>query len=357
MAGVIFRNGAFALMGARISRLTKGMLIATTLSALVGCGGSSDSPTTGPVPPEATRVESKIVYIRNDDGSGTTTEHSIMHIMNPDGTETQSQVPAIAPDDSPSLSPNGSRIIFLSGRRGPAESRQTFARVPRTPTQLWVMNTDGSQLRRLTAADSNILSARFSPDGSKIVFVRDRDGKEEICVMNADGERDTVTTRGEYYDSVSSSPGGSQIVFSGRQGGVHGIHRMNADGTRGTRLATDASEPSFSPDAARIVFVRWVAGGREIHVMDADGSGSTQLTNGHDDSLPSFSPDGLKIIFNRRHVPGSVEMGARPGYIFMMDADGTNQTALPIRPNTPPSESGTPQYFVFPGAWIGSPAR
>lgn len=107
------------------------------------------------------------------------------------------------------------------------------------------MNYDGSQNMPLTSNSVADIQARFSPDGTKIVFVFTMNFNLEICTMNHDGAgvmRLTTNTSAEY--SPSFSPDGTKIVFSSDRefgGGTSEIFVMNADGRNQTRLTFDGS--------------------------------------------------------------------------------------------------------------------
>ena len=147
----------------------------------------------------------------------------------------------------PSWSPEGRKIFFLRaggrGRGGPAV------------IYVYVMNADGSVPRRLIRmAGVNNSFPSWSPDGRKIVFVRERDGNFEVYSMNADGSGQRNLTRDPGHDS----------------------------------------DPAWSPDGRKIAFVTKRDGNLEIYVMNADGSGQLNLTrNPAPDRAPVWSP-GLK---------------------------------------------------------------
>ncbi|HUT15915.1 MAG TPA: hypothetical protein VMY98_06690, partial [Anaerolineae bacterium] len=80
---------------------------------------------------------------------------------------------------------------------------------------IWVMRGDGSDPRRLTEDPGNDLSPTWSPDGKRIAFVSDRDGNKEIYVMNADGNEQIDLTRDPSEDWTPAwSPDGTKIAFS-----------------------------------------------------------------------------------------------------------------------------------------------
>jgi Tol biopolymer transport system component len=94
--------------------------------------------------------------------------------MNADGSGQTRLTNTAASDWDPAMSPDGSKIVFVSDRDGGKSA-------------IYVMDVNASDQRSLSTADANDWSPVFSPDGSKIAFVSDRDGNSEIYTMNADG--------------------------------------------------------------------------------------------------------------------------------------------------------------------------
>jgi TolB protein len=179
-------------------------------------------------------------------------------------------------DDQISWSPDGARIAF-SSNRGSGQ----FG--------LWVMNATGSGFRRLT---SNGAVPAWSPDGRTIAFVRTTGSTDEIWLMDADGSnqrRLTVPPRSatnEYgKDSMPEwSPSGKELAFVRRYRGrtdiyvtgVHGhvhVHRL-------TKEAGAHTWPAWSPDGKRIAFVHALNKRQGILVMNADGTGKKRVTGG-----------------------------------------------------------------------------
>ena len=184
----------------------------------------------------------------------------------------------------------------------------------------------------------------------KIAFISDRDGNEEIYVMNADGSDVTrlTDTRGNISSYPKWSPDARRIAFSSGQSGNGEIYVMNADGSDLTQLThsdRDDSNPAWSPDGRRIAFMSGRPGDLvlpgalammnadssglaqlaadifDIYLVNADGSDLTQLTDDAGrDFFPSWSPDGQSVVF----------MSDRDGDpdIYLVNADGSGLTQL-----------------------------
>jgi Tol biopolymer transport system component len=210
-----------------------------------------------------------------------------IYVMNADGSNQTRLTNNSSYDSGPSWSPDGSKIAFVSDRHLPPPP--PIGPPPAGPghTDIYVMNSDGSNPVRLTNNTFSEGQPDWSPDGSKITFISDRDGNTEIYVMSADGSNQTRLTNNTAFDSGPSwSPDGSKIAFdTDRDGGTEAdveIYSMNADGSNQTRLTNNASldaEPSWSPDGLKIAFATFRGANFEIYVMNSDGTGETNVTN------------------------------------------------------------------------------
>jgi TolB protein len=211
---------------------------------------------------------------------------------------------------------------------------------------IWMMDADGGNKKQLMFPPSNGVVPSFSPDGRRIVyFAPGPQGHAEIFLMNADGtnQRRLTTTTGAVpmpngarmiaSAAPSFSPDGTKIVYSSTQNGHIEIWLMNADGSAqrpltvpDDRAAPDANAPSWSPDGTRIAFWSGTAASQgNIWVMNADGGNRRQLTldpANHNSDNPAWSPDGKYIIYESDRAPPP------PAKTWIIDADGRNPRIL-----------------------------
>ena len=182
---------------------------------------------------------------------------------------------------------------------------------------------------------------------AQITFVSDRDGNSEIYVMDNDGgnpRRLTNNPDGDFQPSWS--PDGKRIVFRSNRDGLMGpfgttsdIYVMDADGGNQQRLTENpggGGSPSWSPDGERIAFesFKMDRGGGflhfDIYVMDADEGNPQNLTNNNpdNDQHPSWSPDGKRIVFSSQREGHFIGDFGTTSDIYVMDANESNQQRL-----------------------------
>lgn len=191
-----------------------------------------------------------------------------------------------------------------------------------------VMNDDGSGRVNITNSPGSQEGAPdWSPDGTKIAFFSNLSGTFEVHEMYADGSGQiNLTNNPASFDGGARySPDGTRIVFQSDRDGNNEIYIMNADGSGQTNLTSNPASDTlaaWSPDGTKIAFTSNRDGNDEIYLMNPDGTGQTRQTNNPaNDGHPAWSPDGTMIAFSstRLHVNGDV---------FKMNADGTGQTPL-----------------------------
>jgi Tol biopolymer transport system component len=234
-------------------------------------------------------------------------------------------------------------VAFPVGATPPgANGKLVFERETRDGANLFTIGADGSGLARLTRLRGLEGDSSWSPDGSKVAFVRARNperGPYEIWVVNADGSGlERLTRHGGFSIAPTWSPDGSRIVYAtnaGRRPPLR-LFVMNADGSGTQRLTSnrrfDYTDPQWSPDGENIAFASIKPGetprgfDSSIAVVDADDGGDLRrLTRrgGADELNPNWSPDGSSVVFERnRRFP------VRQSDIWLMNADGSGKRRI-----------------------------
>ncbi len=148
---------------------------------------------------------------------------------------------------------------------------------------------------------SALRSPSVSHDGSRVAFAYSDEGKQQIySVNNQAGDRKKLTDTRGLNNWPDFSPDGTQIVFSSSRDGNFEIYVMNADGSNQRRL-TDCPfqdiRPAWSPDGKRIAFTSARDGNYEVYVMNRDGSNLVRVTNHPErDDYPAWHPDGKRLL-------------------------------------------------------------
>ncbi len=206
------------------------------------------------------------------------------------------------------------RIAFQSDRDGNEE--------------IYVMNADGSNPVNLTENPESDGSFAWHPDGTGLAFVLGSGGKGGIHLMNADGTGVINLTKCVMGTSVSYgiptwSPDGMKIAFgSGRdsESKLYVVEAGASDIVNLTRDLATVQYPVWSPDGEKIVFMSKPTGKGDwdICVVSPDGSDLVNITSSPvDDRYPAWSPDGKKIAFMSRSQRRRWDM-------YIVNSDGSN---------------------------------
>src|SRR3989442_7633692 len=231
----------------------------------------------------------------------------------------------IASVSAPRISPDGSRVAYTV-----SEVKMDKDKEWKSVTQVWVVPTNGGRAQQYTRGDKSSTAPEWSPDGTMLAFLTDRekDGERQVWMMMADG--------GEAWAATS------------HKGGVSGF-RFSPDGKRLVLTATD--QPSKDEEDRKKVKDDTMVIDHDIkmtHLLlwNIEQKDEKRLTEGNFTvSDPQWSPDGTRITYTTRPTPRADD-GALSDVWLVTVANGEKRK-LPGEPGTADNARWSPD-----GKWI-----
>jgi Tol biopolymer transport system component len=271
--------------------------------------------------------------------------------INPDGSGGLDLTPnKNVHDERPSVSPDGQRIAFQTFRDG--------------GWNIFTIGTDGSNPTNVTKTKDPVIGFEptWSPDGAKIVYMRQNPGQDlwQISPNGANATNLTDSPETEYEAQPEYSPDGSKIAFvsAGASGSNNDIWVMDANGGNLKQLTftetpTQNLSPTWSPDGMKIAFATLSSTSDDgIHVMDAGGGNQHRILNNGSPILGdhmSWSPDGTRIAYVQNGILTVAAAGGAP--VPLVKNSGADYPSwAPIAAAPPPAAGAPVVQTAAPGA-------
>ncbi|WP_369601655.1 Tol-Pal system beta propeller repeat protein TolB [Hahella sp. SMD15-11] len=212
----------------------------------------------------------------------------VLEVADADGRNARVIAESAQPIISPSWSPDGRQIAYVSfeRRRRPA----IFIQDVRTGARRQIQQFEG-----LNSAPA------WSPDGRKLALTLSKDGNAEIYILDLTTNRLRRLTNHWAIDTEPSwSPDGRSLVFTSDRGGGPQIYQISAEGGAPVRLTFEGrynARPRFSDDGLKVYYVHQRDGAFHVAALDLGTRETTVLSDTGMDESPSVAPNGKMVIY------------------------------------------------------------
>jgi TolB protein len=235
-------------------------------------------------------ARTKIAFVSDRDTPAKGRKAKELYVMDYDGHNPKRVTVNRSLNILPAWSPDGRALAYVSYRQGQPDIFAAFIYEARN--------------QNLTSGRGQSFAPSWSPDGKRVAYSSNRGGNMDIWVANADGSGGRRLTETPALDTAPTwSPTGQEIAFTSDRGGTPQLYVMDSEGLNVRRLTTvgnwnDAAAWNPSKQFSEIAYTARIEGGFEIAVMDLASRQVRQVTLGRGScEYPSWAPSGRHLVF------------------------------------------------------------
>lgn len=196
-------------------------------------------------------------------------------------------------------------VETITGVRGIAGSKIGFVATRSGSKEIYLVDSDGSNLTQLTRDSGISVSPRISADGRKLAYTGYQSGYADVYEIElGSGARRRIMKYPGTNSGAAYAPNGDRFAVTLSKDGNPELYVTNSNGDSPRRLTMTAgveSSPTWSPDGREIIYSSDAGGSTMLYRISASGGSPSQIRTGHSyNTEPHWSPDGKKVTFNVR---------------------------------------------------------
>ena len=243
----------------------------------------------------------RIAYVRAQPDAA---RKYVLQVADTDGFNAQNVLESDEPIMSPSWSPDGKSLAYVS-----FENKRP---------EIFIQHLATARREKVASFKGLNSAPAWSPNGQFLALVLSKDGSPDIYTLNTRTKRLKRLTK---HRSIDTEPvwtrDGKQIIFTSDRSGTPQLYRVNVDGGRPRRLTFEGrynTAANLSPDGKYVAMVHGEQGQYKIAQLERETGNLLVLTEGSLDESPSFSPNGKMVLY--------ASTRGNDGFLYAVSVDG-----------------------------------